>query len=316
MAKKKYEINKEIKPVGIFLNAFMPNASKGFFRFGRKTLEILYKGKKNKNYNCNQIYLGKNGTIRTCVYSRKNRENKKAPAILWIHGGGYGMGIPEFEFSYIEDFLSVSDCVVISPDYTLSYKEGYPVALNECYEVLLWIKNNAESLGVDENMIIVGGDSAGGGLTVALSLYARDKGEVKIAMQIPIYPMIEDRDTATNFENSAPMWNSVSNERAWKIYLKEQYRADNTPYYAVPNRCEDFSNMPPTVTYVGDIDLFLDETKQMIKKLDDAGVYTAILVLKGCYHGFDQVAPKSGVAREARAFLKQQFLKFLNGEIK
>ena len=160
---------------------------------------------------------------------------------------------------------------------------------------------------------MVGGDSAGGGLTVALSLYARDKGQVKIAMQMPIYPMIEDRETSTNQDKKAPLWNSISNERAWEIYLNGEYRAENVDYYAVPNRCEDFSNMPPTVSYIGDIDIFLDETKQLFKKLENAGVYTVLRIFSGCYHGFDQVAPKSKVAKQARAFLRSEFLKFIKG---
>ncbi len=316
MRDKKYEINEEIKFRGNLLRIVMPKASRGYFRFARKILNLLYKGKKPKKYAYEQLYLGKDGNIRTCVYARKDRKTDKAPVVLWLHGGGYGLGIPEMELSFIKEFLIVSDCVVVAPDYTLSYVKPYPQALNECYEVLLWINDNAQKLGIDRDKIIVAGDSAGGGLTLALCLYARDEGKVKIAMQIPIYPMIDDRKTKTNADNFAPLWDTVSNDRAWKIYLQEKYRSEDLSYYAAPARCEDLSNMPPTISYIGDIDLFLSETETIMKKLKEVGVYVDYRVFKGCYHGFDNVALNSQVSLEARAFLREQFAKFLNGEIK
>lgn len=308
MTKNKYEMHKQLKLRGDFFRLVMPKASTGYFKFGRKCLEILYKGKKPKKYNCQEVFIGENKELRVCVYTRKIRSGQKSPIIIWIHGGGYGLGIPEMDFSYVKDFLDCSDCVVVAPDYTLSYNIPYPKALNECYETLKWAKEKALELGGNPDCIFVGGDSAGGGLTVALCLLARDKGEVKICFQMPIYPMIDDRETATNVNNTAPCWDSVSNDEGWKIYLQDLYRSENTPYYAVPARCEDYSNMPETVTYIGDLDLFLDETQTMISKLQKAGIKANIMVLEGAYHGFDIVAPKSEVAIKARAFLKEKFI--------
>ena len=308
MAKNRYKINGEIRFRGQFVHFFMPTANEKFFKFARKLLVPLFKGKKNRGYNLKEIFIGEE-KIRTCVYTRDGVASKNLPIVLWLHGGGYGLGIPEFEFSFIKDLLDASECIVFAPDYTLSYVEPYPKALNECYEVLLWIKEHAKEFDANPNCIFVGGDSAGGGLTLALCLYARDKKKVKIAFQMPIYPMIDDRETKTNVGNTAPMWNSASNDNAWKIYLGDFYRKKDTPYYAAPARCEDYSNMPPAVTYIGSLDLFLDETQTFVQKMKNANIDVSLQIFEGCYHGFDALCPKSKIARSARNFLAEEFVK-------
>lgn len=88
--------------------------------------------------------------------------------------------------------------------------------------------------------IFVGGNSAGGGMTAALTLYARDKGEVNIAFQMPLYPMLDDRPTKTSKNNDAPVWNTKSNIAAWKLYLGDDYGTDRVSKYAAPARETDF----------------------------------------------------------------------------
>ena len=308
MGSNKYEINGEISRRAKFVHFFMPTANKSFFKIARPFLSLLYKGKKQKGYLKNEIFIGKD-KIRTCVYSRISANAQKRPLILWLHGGGFGLGIPEYEFNFIKDLLDATDCVVLAPDYTLSYKASYPKALLECYDVLLWAKENADKLGANPNCIFVGGDSAGGGLTIALCLYARDKNEVKISFQMPIYPMLDDRETKTNVGNTAPLWTSKSNNNAWKLYLGENYRKKDAPYYGAPARCDDYSNMPPAVTYIGNLDLFLDETKTFIEKMRASGIDASLQIFEGCYHGFDVLCPNSKIARSARAFLTEEFTK-------
>ena len=94
--------------------------------------------------------------------------------------------------------------MIVAPDYRLSVEKPYPAALEDCYAALLWLKDHASSLGDRENQLMVGGYSAGGGLAAALAIYARDNGEVSIAFQIPIYPMLDDRKiTGSSRDNDA-----------------------------------------------------------------------------------------------------------------
>lgn len=203
--------------------------------------------------------------------------------------------------------LDTKDCVIVAPDYRLSIDAPYPAALKDCYEVLLWMKEHAKELGIRDDQLMAGGESAGGGLTVALALYARDKGEVNLAFQMPLYPMMDDRmETESARDNNAPVWNSATNRWGWKLYLGELYGQD-VPAYAAAARAEDYRNLPPAVTFVGDIEPFRDETIQYVENLRSAGVPVNFEIYKGAYHGFDIIHSKAQVSQTARKFLMDAF---------
>jgi acetyl esterase/lipase len=232
---------------------------------------------------------------------------ENVPGILWIHGGGYAIGAPEQGAGFYKRFINERNCVIVAPDYRLSIDAPYPAALEDCYEALLWMKANAKKLGIRENQLMAGGDSAGGGLTAALTLYARDKGEIKIAFQMPLYPMLDDRMTSESArENNAPVWNSDSNKWAWKLYLGELYMKD-VPAYAAAARATDYSKLPPTVTFVGDLEPFRDETIEYVENLRKAGVKVDFEIFKGCYHAFESLSPKAEISKKAISFFMKSF---------
>lgn len=226
-----------------------------------------------------------------------------APGVLWMHGGGYAVGAAEMALvTQAKQLVVQGAAVVIAPEYRLSVEAPYPAALHDCYDALLYLKENASALGVRSDQLFVGGESAGGGLAAALCIYARDRKEVAIAFQMPLYPMIDDRmESESARDNNAPVWNSVSNENAWKLYLGELYGKD-VPPYAAAARETDYAGLPPAVTFVGDIEPFRDETLAYIQNLRAAGVPAELAVYPGCYHAFDMMAPRSQVARQAGDF--------------
>ena len=171
--------------------------------------------------------------------SRKAQPKRAVTGLLWIHGGGYAIGLPEQDCRFSTLFTKDASCVAVLPDYTRSTEAPYPAALEDCYLTLRWMHKNAEDLGMDKTQLFVGGDSAGGGLTAALCLYARDKGEVPIAFQMPLYPMLDDREiTKSSKNNDAPVWNTESNRAGWELYLKGIPK-DEVPGYAAPARATD-----------------------------------------------------------------------------
>lgn len=245
--------------------------------------------------------------LRICIYKPK-KEKTNMPGILWIHGGGYGLGIPEIDYKFIDKFMKQTDCVIVSPDYRLSVEEPYPAALEDCHLTLKWLKKNADKLGVRDDQIMVGGDSAGGGLTAAVTMYARDKKSVNVAFQMPLYPMIDDRMiTESAKDNNAPVWNSKLNYLGWKYYLGDLFETDNVPKYAAPSRETDYSNLPPTCTFVGSLEPFRDETIAYVENLKKAGVETHFRVFEGCYHGFEQTCPEASISKEANKFFMDTF---------
>ncbi|MDD3521201.1 MAG: alpha/beta hydrolase, partial [Actinomycetota bacterium] len=233
---------------------------------------------------------------------------EKVPGILWLHGGGYALGAPEQAGMMAKRLIEEHKCIIVAPEYRLSVKSPYPAGLEDCYEVLLWMKNHAEELGIRENQLMVGGDSAGGGLAAALTLFARDKGEVAIAFQMPLYPMLDDRmTTSSSKDNNAPVWNSKSNYICWKLYLGKLFGAANVPYYAAPARASDFSNLPPTATFVSELEPFRDEVIKYVENLRKAGVPVDFEIFEGCYHAFEQMCPKAKISKKAVAFIMNSF---------
>ena len=84
-------------------------------------------------------------------------------------------------------------CIGVSVQYRLAPETPYPGPLDDCYAGLAWVHRNADELGVDPGRIGIGGQSAGAGLAAGLALLARDRGEVPVAFQLLIYPMLDDR---------------------------------------------------------------------------------------------------------------------------
>ncbi len=240
--------------------------------------------------------------------TKNRRPREETPGILWIHGGGYITGMAEMVYiSRAMALVKKFGVVVVAPEYRLSKEAPYPAALLDCYAALKYIKNNGAELGINTSQIMVGGESAGGGLAAAVCMYARDKGEVNIAFQMPLYPMLDDRDTPSSQNNHAPVWNTKRNHIGWKAYLGEFWKKE-VPAYAAPARQTDYSNLPPAYTFVGDIEPFYWETLMYIENLKKAGVEAKADVYPNCFHAFDMLLPTKKISRKAIAEFEKNYL--------
>lgn len=247
-------------------------------------------------------------TIKLLILRHPNPAKEKVPGVLWVHGGGYQSGSAKDIFATRALSLVMKfGAVLVAPNYRLSKKYPYPAALHDCYAALLYLKNHAEELGVRDDQIMVGGESAGGGMAVALCMLARDRGEVNIAFQMPLYPMLDDRDTPSSKDNHAPNWNTKRNKKAWKRYLRTAYGTDIVSYYAAPARCRDYSGLPPCYTFVGDIEPFYCETVDYVHHLQEAGIKAAVDVYPDWFHAYDLFFPTRKVVREAIARFEEQY---------
>ncbi|MDD6879361.1 MAG: alpha/beta hydrolase [bacterium] len=235
------------------------------------------------------------------------KDSAHTPGILWIHGGGYATGMAGMIYmSRALNMVRKYGAVVISPEYRLAGKAPYSAALEDCYTALLYLKNHAAELDCNENQIMVGGESAGGGLTAALCMYARDKGEVHIAFQMPLYPMLDDRDTASSRDNHGISWNTKRNHAAWKLYLSKV--TGEIPPYAAPARQTDYANLPPAYTFVGDKEPFYCETMAYIENLKKVGVPAQVDVYPSGFHAFDMLLPFRKISKQAIAAFEKQYL--------
>ncbi len=248
--------------------------------------------------------------IRIVIYRpvKEKKERERAPGVLWIHGGGYMNGFPEMlHFTRGISLVKKFGAVVVAPAYRLVWEAPYPAAVEDCYAALKYMKDHAEELGINSSQIMVGGESAGGGLTAGLCIYARDKGEVNIAFQMPLYPMLDNHDTESSKRNFDPIWNTYMNHYAWKKYLGKLWNTDKVPPYASPSRLTDCSDLPPAYTFVGDRELFYKETVDYVEKLKESGVDAKVDVYHNWFHAYDAYMPLSRKRKMAVERFEKEF---------
>lgn len=206
-------------------------------------------------------------------------------AMLWIHGGGYVLGSAGQDNVYCRDLADTTGVTVAAVNYRLAPAFPYPTPLEDCYAALSWL---TEQPWADRDRIAVGGASAGGGLTAALALLARDRGDIPLAAQALVYPMLDDRTASTPTGRRYLLWSERDNQRAWDLYLGS---ADRN--VAVPARRSDLGGLPPTWLGVGTCDLFHDETLDYARRLAYADVPCEVEIASGAFHAFDQLVPKA-----------------------
>jgi acetyl esterase/lipase len=242
------------------------------------------------------------GEMLVKIYEPAGRTNDLLPAVLWIHGGGYVLGHPDMDDKLCELFVQTAECIVVSVDYRLAPEHPYPAAIEDCYAGLVWMTEESAMLGIDVNRVAIAGASGGGGLTAALALMARDKGGPSIIFQMPLYPMLDNRNiTPSSHEitEEGSIWNRTDNVAAWNMYLGEENDVSGGSSYAVPSRAESLAGLPPAYTCVGQLDLFRDETMEYVARLAQAGVDVEFHLYPGCFHLFESLAPETEVSQRA-----------------
>jgi len=243
------------------------------------------------------------GTHPVPIYVVNPPRDSAAPArgaILFIHGGGFIAGDAREDIRRLASLASRLDCVIVSVQYRLAPDTKFPGSLEDNYAALKWLSADAPALKVDRSRLILMGESAGGGHAAMLALAARDRGEIPIAFQALIYPMLDDRTGSSH--PVAPtigtlIWRAADNRKGWSALLGRPAGAKTVPAGAVPARARSLVGLPPTFIGVGSIDLFAEEDIEYARRLVAAGVPTELLVLPGAFHGFQLIAPGARVSK-------------------
>jgi triacylglycerol lipase len=231
--------------------------------------------------------------VRVLLYTPPGEKTGR-PAYLHIHGGGYVLGSPEMNDAANRTTALELDCVVAAVTYRLAPETQAPGPVEDCYAALLWLKQEAERLGIDPQRIAIGGESAGGGHAAMLAFLARDRGEVSVRVQILDSPMLDDRTGSSPDPHpycGEFMWTPDSNRFGWSSLLGTEAGGADVPADAVPARRQDLAGLPPTYIAVGALDLFVEESLEYGRRLIRAGVPTEIHVIPGAYHGFSVTSP-------------------------
>lgn len=237
------------------------------------------------------------------VYLVNAKAGASRPAIVHTHGGGFILGSAKSDLRQLQDMAAELDCVIATVEYRLAPETRYTGSIEDNYAALRWVHAHAEELGVDTKRIAVMGESAGGGHAALLALTARDRGEVPLAFQMLVYPMLDDRTGSSRAPGpniGSIAWNAEANRFGWESFLGQKPGTTRVPAAAVPARVENLAGLPPSFIGVGGIDLFVDEDIEYAQRLSRAGVATELLVVPGAFHGFDIFAAETAIAKRFR----------------
>ena len=223
---------------------------------------------------------------------------ENAPCLVYCHGGGFVFGLNPMHIKLVCEYAQNTSCKVLLADYRLAPKHPFPAGAEDCYAVLQWAAEHANELGIDPDNIALGGDSAGGALSMSVSLMARDRGGKAARFLLLIYPVADARQETASMKAfpDTPCWNAKANKRMWELYLANGDAGLRV--YASPLEAESLAGLPDAYLETAEFDCLRDEGAVLASALEAAGSRVEYHLIKGAIHGFE-IAYKSKLTRES-----------------
>ena len=228
------------------------------------------------------------------------------PVLVNIHGGGFVQGSPGDDDPWCRRIVAAVGCAVVSIDYHLAPEYRFPIALYECYDVVKWVHDQASSLGLDSRRIAVGGHSAGGNLTAALCLLARQRREFSLVFQLLNYPVLDFVTDPYQKTTQDTLLTPKAQEFFSRCYIEDDETAKNP--LASPLFAGAFDGLPPALVIAAEYDPLCAENEQYARYLATAGVEVTSRMFKGCMHAFTHFGPEAA-ANEAWALIHETLRK-------
>ncbi|OLN87320.1 Carboxylesterase NlhH 1 [Colletotrichum chlorophyti] len=230
--------------------------------------------------------------------------DKSRPAFVYVHGGGtVGGQIDPYQRLIVAMTAAATGVQMFAVEYRLAPEFPYPTPAEDCYAVLQWLSQSADSLSVDPSRIGLYALSGGGTIALGASMMARDRGlSPPLAKQILIYPMLDDRTRVLpdNPLSEFLTWTDKSNQIGWNAYLGGKAGEPGVPGHAAPARADNVSGLPSTYIDVGSLDIFCAESVAFANRLVSANVQTELHVYPGVPHIFDLYAPNIEITKVAK----------------
>ncbi|MGW1641777.1 alpha/beta hydrolase [Streptomyces lavendulae] len=230
---------------------------------------------------------GPTGEVRTRIV-RPRGATGPLPAILYIHGAGWVFGDARTHDRLVRELAVGAHAAVVFPEYDRSPEARYPVAIEQNYEVARWITAQGAAHDLDPARIAVAGDSVGGNMSAALTLMAKERGDVRLLAQVLFYPVTDARFDTASYEDFAEGYFLRRDAMRW---FWDQYttdEAERAQVTASPLRAttEQLTGLPPALVITAEADVLRDEGEAYAARLREAGVPVTAVRALGTIHDF------------------------------
>ncbi|WP_329014406.1 alpha/beta hydrolase [Streptomyces sp. NBC_00690] len=234
------------------------------------------------------------------------------PVIIYIHGAGWVFGNAHTHDRLVRDLAVGTDAAVVFPEYDLSPEARYPTAIKQNYAVARWVVTDGATKGLDPTRIAVAGDSVGGNMSIALTLMAKERGDVPLRLQVLFYPVTDAAFNTSSYHQFATGYFLRRDAMQW---FWDQYTNDpahRNQITASPLRAstEQLTGLPPALVITAEADVLRDEGEAYARRLRQAGVAVTAVRYQGVIHDFvmlnalhDTQAARAAVA-QATAVLR------------
>ena len=210
------------------------------------------------------------------------------PVIVYLHGAGWVFGNAHTHDRLIRELADGANAAVVFPNYSLSPEAKYPTAIEESYATVTWIAKHGAEQNLDPTRIAIAGDSVGGNMSAALTLLAKQRGDVSFVQQVLFYPVTDANFDTDSYHQFAEGYFLRRDAMEW---FWDQYTTDpaqRAEITASPLRAslDELAGLPPALVITGEADVLRDEGEAYASKLRAAGVPVDAVRYQGIIHDF------------------------------
>lgn len=240
------------------------------------------------------------GPVRLRVYDPGVEQ--PAPALVYLHGGGWTLFSLDTHDRVMREYAARAGVVVVGVDYALAPEARFPVALEQVVAVVRWLRDHGSRFGIDATRIALGGDSAGGNLSICATLALRDAGQVDYVQgMLLIYPAFDKQcspESLRRFGGPGAVLTAEEVEYFWDNYTGNAGVLENP--LACPIHA-DLAGLPPICMTLPECDVLTETSLEMAEYLRAAQVPVSLTVYRGATHSFIEAMSIAPVAERAIA---------------
>jgi acetyl esterase len=225
---------------------------------------------------------------------------KPAPALVYMHGGGWTLFSLDTHDRVMREYAARAGVFVVGVDYALSPEARFPAALEQVVGVVRWLRDHGATLGVDASRLALGGDSAGGNLSISAALALRDAREGQLVKGLLlIYPAFDkycSPESLRRFGGPGAVLTAEEVEYFWNNYTGGVEMRDNP--LATPSGAR-LEGLPPVCMTIPECDVLTEQSHEMAARLRAARVPVDMTVYAGATHSFIEAMSIASVASRA-----------------